>query len=239
MESGGTNEEFRRKDLGRPTFISRLQFAFTVTYHYLFPMLTMGLALLIFVLKSIYMRNGNESLQHRRAVLGQDLRHHLRDGRRHRHPAGVPVRHQLGSLLRVRRRHHRPDPGDGGRLRVLPGVRVRGAVPLRGANVSGRGCTGSPRSWSSSAPGPRATSSSPPTPGCSTPSATGCWRTATSSSTTTGRSCSTRGCSPQYAHNMGGAVVCGAFVMAGLGAFYLLARQARGVRAGSSSRSAS
>jgi cytochrome d ubiquinol oxidase subunit I len=39
---------------------SRLQFAFTVTYHYLFPMLTMGLALLIFVLKSIYMRNSNE-----------------------------------------------------------------------------------------------------------------------------------------------------------------------------------
>ena len=32
----------------------------------------------------------------------------------------------------------------------------------------------------------------------------------------------------QYAHNMGGAVVCGAFVMAGLGAFYLLGRQARG-----------
>ncbi len=40
--------------------VSRLQFAFTITYHYLFPMLTMGLALLIFVLKSIYMRNRNE-----------------------------------------------------------------------------------------------------------------------------------------------------------------------------------
>ncbi len=40
--------------------VSRLQFAFTVTYHYLFPMLTMGLALLIFVLKSIYMRKSNE-----------------------------------------------------------------------------------------------------------------------------------------------------------------------------------
>ncbi len=40
--------------------VSRLQFAFTVTFHYLFPMFTMGLALLIFVLKSIYMRNRNE-----------------------------------------------------------------------------------------------------------------------------------------------------------------------------------
>ena len=40
--------------------MSRLQFAFTITYHYLFPMFTMGLALLVFVLKSIYMRTRND-----------------------------------------------------------------------------------------------------------------------------------------------------------------------------------
>ena len=34
-----------------PLFWHRLQFGFTVTYHYLFPQLTMGLALLIVVLK--------------------------------------------------------------------------------------------------------------------------------------------------------------------------------------------
>jgi len=33
--------------------IHRLQFAFTITFHYLFPQLTMGLALLIVVLKSL------------------------------------------------------------------------------------------------------------------------------------------------------------------------------------------
>src|SRR5271156_1078836 len=33
--------------------IHRLQFAFTVTFHYIFPQLTMGLALLIVVLKSL------------------------------------------------------------------------------------------------------------------------------------------------------------------------------------------
>ena len=33
--------------------IHRLQFAFTVTFHYMFPQLTMGLALLIIVLKSV------------------------------------------------------------------------------------------------------------------------------------------------------------------------------------------
>src|SRR5467141_2288410 len=40
--------------------IHRLHFAFTITFHYIFPQLTMGLALLIFVLKTIALRTGNE-----------------------------------------------------------------------------------------------------------------------------------------------------------------------------------
>lgn len=40
--------------------IHRLQFAFTITYHYLFPQLTMGLALLIVILKTIALRTGDE-----------------------------------------------------------------------------------------------------------------------------------------------------------------------------------
>jgi len=40
--------------------IHRLHFAFTVTYHYLFPQLTMGLALLIVVLKSVALKTGGE-----------------------------------------------------------------------------------------------------------------------------------------------------------------------------------
>lgn len=40
--------------------VHRLQFAFTITYHYLFPQLTMGLALLILILKSMALRTGNE-----------------------------------------------------------------------------------------------------------------------------------------------------------------------------------
>ncbi len=39
----------------------RLQFAFTVTYHYLFPQLTMGLALIIVFLKWRYLKTNNES----------------------------------------------------------------------------------------------------------------------------------------------------------------------------------
>jgi cytochrome bd ubiquinol oxidase subunit I len=41
-------------------FIHRLHFAFTVTYHYLFPQLTMGLAPLIVIFKSLAIWKGNE-----------------------------------------------------------------------------------------------------------------------------------------------------------------------------------
>ncbi|HTS66971.1 MAG TPA: cytochrome ubiquinol oxidase subunit I [Candidatus Acidoferrales bacterium] len=40
--------------------LHRLHFAFTVTFHYLFPQLTMGLALLILILKTIALRTGSE-----------------------------------------------------------------------------------------------------------------------------------------------------------------------------------
>jgi cytochrome bd ubiquinol oxidase subunit I len=40
--------------------LHRLHFAFTITFHYLFPQLTMGLALLIVILKTMALRTGNE-----------------------------------------------------------------------------------------------------------------------------------------------------------------------------------
>src|SRR3954464_10227740 len=39
---------------------SRWQFAFTVVYHYLFPQFTMGLALLLVILKTLYLRKKDE-----------------------------------------------------------------------------------------------------------------------------------------------------------------------------------
>lgn len=44
--------------MGDPLFWHRLQFGFTATYHYLFPQLTMGLALVIVVLKAMGLRTG-------------------------------------------------------------------------------------------------------------------------------------------------------------------------------------
>jgi cytochrome bd ubiquinol oxidase subunit I len=40
--------------------LHRIHFAFTVTYHHLFPQLTMGLALLIVILKSLAMYTKND-----------------------------------------------------------------------------------------------------------------------------------------------------------------------------------
>jgi cytochrome d ubiquinol oxidase subunit I len=44
-----------------PLLWHRLQFAFTIVYHYLFPQLTMGLALVIVVLKGLALRRGGEA----------------------------------------------------------------------------------------------------------------------------------------------------------------------------------
>src|ERR1700678_4533234 len=52
--------------MGNALLVHRLHFAFTATFHYLFPQLTMGLALLIVVLKTIALRR-NDPLYHEAA----------------------------------------------------------------------------------------------------------------------------------------------------------------------------
>ena len=52
--------------LASAEFFHRFHFAFTITYHYLFPQLTMGLALLIVILKTAALRREDEVL-HRAA----------------------------------------------------------------------------------------------------------------------------------------------------------------------------
>src|SRR5215469_15155506 len=47
-------------DMDSALDVHRLHFAFTVTFHYLFPQLTMGLALLIVILKTMALRTRDE-----------------------------------------------------------------------------------------------------------------------------------------------------------------------------------
>ena len=77
----------------------RLHFAFTVTFHYLFPQLTMGLAPLIVILKTLYLRTGNPLYNRAARFWAKVFGVTFRDGRGDRHPHGVPVRHQLGRVL--------------------------------------------------------------------------------------------------------------------------------------------
>jgi len=44
--------------------VHRIQFAFTITFHYLFPQLTMGLGLLLVILKTLAIRTGDEHYNH-------------------------------------------------------------------------------------------------------------------------------------------------------------------------------
>lgn len=52
--------------MGSAVGVDRLHFAFTVTFHYIFPQLTMGLALLLLLLKTAALRTGDE--RYNRAV---------------------------------------------------------------------------------------------------------------------------------------------------------------------------
>ncbi len=101
----------------------------------------MGLALLIVVMKALGLRTGRRDVERRGALLDPHLRHQLRGRRRHRHPDGVPVRHQLGALLALRRRRHRPDARDGGPVRVLPRVELPRRCWSSGRSGCGRAAT--------------------------------------------------------------------------------------------------
>ncbi len=46
-----------------PVGLHRLHFAFTITFHYIFPQLTMGLAMIVFWMKTQAWRTGNEQLE--------------------------------------------------------------------------------------------------------------------------------------------------------------------------------
>ena len=46
--------------MGQALNVHRLHFAFTITFHYIFPQLTMGLALLLVYLKTKALRTGDE-----------------------------------------------------------------------------------------------------------------------------------------------------------------------------------
>ena len=75
--------------------------------------------------------DGQGNLSRHDEVLGQALRHQLRHGGNHRSHAGIPIRHELGLLLALRRRHLRCAAGDRGTDGVLSRVHLRRLVLFR------------------------------------------------------------------------------------------------------------
>jgi cytochrome d ubiquinol oxidase subunit I len=59
MLAFGTVSALDIRTMDNALILDRIQFAFTVTFHYIFPQLTMGLALLLVVLKTLALRTGN------------------------------------------------------------------------------------------------------------------------------------------------------------------------------------
>ena len=111
--------------------IARWQFGIITVYHFLFVPLTIGLSALVAGLQTAWVRTGKRALPAADQVLRQAVPDQLRDGRRHRHRAGVPVRHELERLLPLRRRRLRRPAGHRGAARVLPRVHLPRAVDLR------------------------------------------------------------------------------------------------------------
>jgi cytochrome d ubiquinol oxidase subunit I len=204
--------------------VSRLQFAFTVTYHYLFPMLTMGLAMLIFVLKSIYMKNGNELYNVSARFWGKIFAVTFVMGV----VTGIPLEFQFGTNWAA----FSAFSGD----IIAQTLAMEGAFAffLESAFVGlflfGERRFGQRVHWFSSLMVFFGTWAS----GYFI-IATNAWvqhpvgyRTLENGNIELNDYWAVLLNSwmfPQFAHNMGGAVVCGAFVMAGLGAFYLLSNR--------------
>ncbi|QIN78421.1 cytochrome ubiquinol oxidase subunit I [Rubrobacter marinus] len=200
---------------------SRLQFAFTAAYHFLFPQLTMGLALLVFILKSVYMRNGNETWNRAARFWGKIFAITFVMGV----VTGIPMEFQFGT--------------NWARFSAFTGDIIAQTLAMEGAFafflesafvglfLFGERRFGQRVHWFSSLMvflGTWASGYFIITTNAWLQNPVG-YRTLENGEIELNdywAVLTNPWMIPQYAHTMGGATVCGAFAMAGLGAFYLL-----------------
>ncbi len=91
--------------------LARIQFAFTVSFHIIFPAITIGLASYLAVLEGLWLKSKKSHLALAVPLLVENLRRQLRHGGGFRAGDGLSVRHQLERFLSVRGEHYRP-PAD-------------------------------------------------------------------------------------------------------------------------------
>ena len=208
-------------------FVHRIHFAFTITYHYLFPQLTMGLALLIVALKTLALRTRNpvynDAARFWTRIFGINFLAGV--------VTGIPMEFQFGTNWA---RFSQLTGGVIGEPLAMEGVfsffleSTFLGMFLFGEKRLGRvGALVGRRFWSSPDRGSRASSSWPTDAWMQHPVAYSRLPTARLPVTSFWGVLLNPGRWSQYAHTMSGAVITGAFVMAAVGAFYLLTRTAR------------
>ena len=182
----------RAGDEGYALLWHRIQFAFTITYHYLFPQLTMGLALLIVVFKSVALWLGRRAYNEVARFWGRIFALNFAMGV----VTGIPMEFQFGTNWARFSRFSGEVVGQALAIEgvfafflesAFLGLFLFGEKRLgpRGHLAAAVAC-----SW---APGCRATSSSSPMRSCSTRSATGWARTGCYTSRVSGRTSSIPG----------------------------------------------
>ena len=107
-----------------PAAWSRIQFAFTITYHYLFPQFTMGLAWFLVYWKWRALRTGNEKYNLAARFWAKIFGLNFAVGV----VTGIPMEFQFGTnwagFSKYAGSRHRTDAGDGRHVRVLSGERL-------------------------------------------------------------------------------------------------------------------
>ncbi len=99
----------------------RLQFAFTIMFHYLFPITTIGLAPFV-AMYTIEAARGDRDAARAATFWTRIFARQLRGWCRNRHSDGIPVRDELGGVLGGGRLGHRSAAGDGRYVRILSRV---------------------------------------------------------------------------------------------------------------------
>ena len=210
--------------MGSALDIHRLHFAFTVTFHYLFPQLTMGLALLIVILKTMALRTGDEHYNRAARFWAKIFGINFAIGV----VTGIPMEFQFGTNWAE---FSKSAGGVIGQTLAMEGFfpffleSTSSACFSSAKNGSAVSVIGSLRSSFSSARGFPATSSWPPTHGCSIPTGYRLLPNNEIALASFWGLLLNPWALAQYAHNMLGAVQTGCFVMAAVGAFYVLSNR--------------
>ena len=85
---------------GIALILARAQFAFTISFHFIFPAFSIGLASYLAVLEGLWLKTGQDKYLNLFKYWLKIFAIALRHGRRLRHRHVLPVRHQLVGLLR-------------------------------------------------------------------------------------------------------------------------------------------